>query len=80
MVVSLSIWSCSNSNLEMEILMDVDVKCADTDGLSIMFEQSITDIEPKFSMHIHAFIFESNPRISFPQYDEENIAKEKNTF
>ena len=38
MVVSLSIWSCLNSNLEMEILMDVDVKCADTDGLSIMFE------------------------------------------
>ena len=57
MVVSLSIWSCSNSNLEMEILMDVDVKCADTDGLSIMFEQSITVIDPKFSMHIHAFIF-----------------------
>ena len=45
--------------------MDDDVECADTDGLSIMPEQSISDIEPQFYMHFHTFSCESNSRISF---------------
>lgn len=46
--VSLWIYSSSNSNHEMEILMDEDVKCVDTHGLSIKSEQSITRREINF--------------------------------
>ena len=48
------VYSYSNSNHETEMLMDDDVKCVDTLGLSIMSEQSITVVNQLFCIFLHS--------------------------